>query len=242
MATKIAYYDDPQYDYQRYWQSRQYENEAEKICLRRIFKLIPKKRDLIDIGAGFGRLAPLYASCFDRCFLIDPSEKLLFQAKNFCRKYKNVFFKKGFVENMLIPDNSFDVALMVRALHHLKNPGEVIKKINRIVKPGGYFILEFANKFHFKNCLRALFKLDFSFFSSHQPRVSPFLNYHPNQIKTLLLANGFKIIKTFSVSNLRLGFFKKLVPLRLLLVFETLFFDFGCFGPSIFILSQKNQR
>lgn len=63
-------YDDPAYDYQEYWHQREYENQADKNALRRLFQLIPAKETIVDIGAGFGRLAPVYAPLFHRCLLI----------------------------------------------------------------------------------------------------------------------------------------------------------------------------
>ena len=31
----IAYYDDPKYDYQKYWATREYENQSEQIILKK---------------------------------------------------------------------------------------------------------------------------------------------------------------------------------------------------------------
>jgi ubiquinone/menaquinone biosynthesis C-methylase UbiE len=254
MSKKLVpYYDDPSYDYQKYWRTREYENQSEKIALKKLLTLIPKKESLIDIGGGFGRLVPNYAPLFKSCLLVEPSQKLLNQAKKLCPKYKNLSVKKSFVEKLPVESEVFDVALLIRVLHHLTNLPQVIKEVKRALKPGGYLILEFANKMHFKNCLKALLKLDFKFFTDHTPKdvsqkegVAPFFNYHPNQIKTLLLGNGFKIIKSFPVSNFRHPLCKKLIPLKILLFFESLlqlltshFPLLKYSGPSIFILAQK---
>ena len=251
----IAFYDDSAYNYQKYWFERQYENESEKICLKRLFKLIPQKQTLADIGGGFGRLVPEYANEFSQCLLVDPSERLLKEAQQLCRKYKNLKIKKGFVENLPIENQQFDVALLIRTFHHLEDPQKAIKEIYRILKPNGFLILEFPNKIHFKNCLKAIFRLDFSCFNqepediSSEAGVVPFLNYHPKYIKNLLKESKFKIIKIFSVSNFRNPLFKKLIPLRLLLWKESAFslltsyFSPLCyFGPSIFILARKSIR
>jgi len=249
----IPYYDDPSYNYQKYWQTREYENQSEKIALKKLLVFIPKKGSLIDIGGGFGRLVPDYAPLFKTCLLVEPSKKLLNQAKKLCPKYKNLSLKKSFVEKLPVKSQSFDVALLIRVLRHLTNLPQVIKEVKRALKPGGYLILEFANKMHFKNCLKALLRLDFKFFTDHTPKdvsqkegVAPFFNYHPNQIKTLLLGNGFKIIKFLPVSNFRHPLCKKLVPLKILLFFESTFSllishfsPLRSCGPSIFILAQK---
>jgi len=257
---QISYYDDSHYDYKKYWETRKYENQAEKIALKKLFRLIRPKNlpagrhgRIIDIGGGFGRLIPDYALLFKSCLLIEPSEKLLKEAHKVCQKYPNVTLQKSFVEQLPVQDESFDVALMVRVAHHLSDLRTMIQEVKRVLKPGGFFILEFANKTHFKNRLEAIFHFNWRFFADHTTESlktkrssNPFFNYHPNQIKTLLLSNHFQIIKCLSVSNFRQAWFKKLLPIKFLLWLEnqkqTMCFGQSLhLGPSIFVLAQKEK-
>src|SRR4030042_6617763 len=256
MKTKlIPYYNDPAFNYRQYWQTREYENQAEKMALKKLLKLIPKNQrgSIIDIGAGFGRLTPDYAPLFKNCLLIEPSAKLLKEAKNFYQQDSHLSFQRSFVEKLPVEDNRFDVVLMVRVAHHLQDLEPMIVEVKRILKPGGYFIMEFANKMHVKNRLEALLKLNFNFFRSHLPEnlktkrnTSPFFNYHPNQIKTLLLSHDFQIVESLSVSNFRNSWLKKLVPLKLLLWLENIRQGISLhqnlhLGPSIFVLAKKEK-
>ena len=51
-------YNDESYNYQHYWISRNYENQAENIAINRLLK--NKYFDVaVDIGGGYGRLAVL---------------------------------------------------------------------------------------------------------------------------------------------------------------------------------------
>ena len=246
------FYNDPSFNYQKYWRQRFYEDEAEKMALRRIFRLIHQKRSILDIGGGFGRLVPEYVARFQKCVLIDPSAKLLGQAKALCRQYHNLEIKKGWVERLPFENQSIEVVLLIRALHHLAEPERAVGEVYRILQPGGYLILEFANEFHVKNRLRALLRLDFNFFTRHTPEdlahrkgTPPFFNYHPNQIKTLLLAGGFEIMKTFSVSNFRNPLVKKIIPDKILLFGEKWLqapLASVNFGPSIFVLARKPEK
>lgn len=248
-----SFYDDPNFDYQKYWLGREYENQAEKIAFRRFLKLIPCKDNLLDAGGGFGRLATEYASHFQECLLVDASEKNLGIAKKLFHQYPNLKLKKGFLENLPLKDNSFGVVICIRTVHHLKNPQKAIQEIYRVLKPGGYLILEFANKARFKNMLKACLKLNLNYLTNHQPSSInhysqvPFFSYHPNQIKTLLLSNHFSVIKTLSVSNFREPWLKKIIPFKILIWIEQFFswLSSYCvvlqyFGPSIFVLAQKN--
>jgi len=257
MADKtLDYYDDPLFNYRQFWATRQYEDQAERSALKKLLVLIKSKKikNLIDIGAGFGRLTPVYTPLFQSCLLVEPSEKLLAEAKKINRRYDNLSFKESYVEKLPVEDNSFDVALMVRVAHHLPDLEKMITEVKRILKPEGYFIMEFANKMHFKNRLEALIKFNFIFFRSHLPEnlktkrnATPFFNYHPNQIKTLLLSHDFKIIKSISVSNFRHPWLKKLIPLKLLLKMENLRQEISLhqnlyLGPSIFVLAKKENK
>lgn len=241
------------YNYPQFWHSREYEDKAEKIALKKFLARIPKKDSIIDIGGGFGRLAEVYASVFKNCLLIDPSEKLLNIAKKNLKEFKNIEFRKGIGENLLVEDATLDVVLMIRVVHHLPNPQKTFQEASRVLKPQGYLILEFANKIHFRARLHALIKREFRFASNLEPvdqrstesiasGTIPFLNHHPKFIFQLLEKAGFKVISSLSVSNFRHPILKKIIPLRVLLFLESIChkpFAICHFGPSIFILAKK---
>lgn len=246
LTNALVDYDDPSFNYKNYWQKRQYEHFSEELVLRKFFKLIPQKESLVDIGGGFGRLTPFYASIFRKSVLLDPSERLLKVAKKLTKKYSNFRVIKGIACELPLENESFDAALMVRTVHHLPSPDRAFKEINRILKPNGYFILEFANKLHFKAILRAILSLNFYYLTDHTPVKKSeeiiFFNLHPQAIRSLLFKNGFRIIKAVSVSNFRSTFLKKILPLKILLFLENItqrVFPAYTSGPSVFILAQK---
>lgn len=244
--TKPAY---DFFDYLSYWQGRDYEDKAEKIALKKFFAKIPNKSSIIDIGGGYGRLAEIYVPIFQKCLLIDPSEKLLNEAKKRLKKFKNIEFKKGTAQNLSVKYSKFDLALMVRVIHHLPKPEKAFREAYKVLKPQGYLICEFANKIHFPARLKAWIKGDFNFTQnltpverSTKPGSIPFLNHHPKAIKKALEKSGFKIVDRLSVSNFRHQLLKKILPFRILLFLESnlqYLLSKICFGPSIFILAKK---
>jgi len=237
------------YDYPHYWEGREYEDLAEKRALKVFFSQIPpsKRNKIIDIGAGFGRHTPVYASLFKDCVLLDPAEKLLDEAKSRLKKYPNLNFKLGKAGELPLGNSQFEAALIIRVIHHLSEPKKAFLEAQRALKPQGYLILEFANKIHFRSKLKAWLRGDFSFGKNLEPselgdEKIHFLNHHPQKIENDLKKAGFKIIDQLSVSNFRTLFFKKILPLRIILLLEAIsqrFLAKFYFGPSIFLLCQK---
>lgn len=254
----IAHYD--LYDYQAYWKGREYEHESEKLAIKRLFNRIKRGGSWLEVGAGFGRTASLYASYCDEVTLLDPSSKNLASARKYlsgeCFGTKFNFIQ-GKAESLPFANSKFSGVVMVRVLHHLPDPLIALQEISRVIKPDGYLVLEFANKVNFKNAISNLFKGRLIHTNSLEPeekrsahsiaqKTIPFVNHHPNLIKTLLEANDFHIISSVSVSNLRSPMIKKLLRFSWMLKLEKLIQTATSrtniyFGPSIFILARKDN-
>lgn len=242
------------FDYPSYWDKRSYENECEKFALLSLLKKVEKKESLVDIGGGFGRLATVYSPFFTSCVILEPSEKLIEIGREKLRNFQNVSLKKGSLPKLPLSSESFEVALMIRVVHHLDSPLSAFREANRILKKNGYFILEVANKIHFLERVKAYFRGDFSFINDLSPidkrsqksieeKKIVFLNHHPKKIINDLEMAGFKVVNIFSVSNFRSQLLKKIIPEKLLLSLERKTqkpFAKYFFGPSIFFLAKKS--
>lgn len=248
-----AYYDT--YDYPSYWKGREYEHKSEIIAISGLLKKIPKLKTIIEIGAGYGRLVPSYYFRAKRIILSDPSARLLKIARSRL-KNKGIEFIHSSVENLhpKIRKNTADLIIFVRVLHHIENPDDALFVISKITKTGGFLVLEFPNKRHLKATVSELLHGNLTFLLDISPKEVvnrkkrkksiPFFNYHPDVIKQMLRQNGFSIIETRSVSNIRSPFFKKIFPIETLLSLERfLQRPLSCisFGPSIFVLAKKTS-
>jgi len=63
------------------------------------------------------------------------------------------------INNMTFPDNSFDIVLASEVLEHLKDPKEIVEKISKVLKTGGFFVITVPHKgggliMKILNCLR----------------------------------------------------------------------------------------
>lgn len=247
-----AHYD--LYDYQSYWRGRVYEHEAECLAITDFFARIHRSNGLLDVGGGFGRLAKFCSRFTNKITLLDPSQRNLSEAKTFLRRERGITLKQGIAESLPFKDSSFSTVLCVRVLHHIPDPGKCISELSRVTRPGGYLILEFANKLNFKSLLKHALSPTTSYpdltpLERRSPEniakdTIPFVNHHPKRIKRLVLENNFHIISIRSVSNFRHPIIKRVLPIRFLLFLESTIQNISskvglCWGPSIFILAQK---
>ncbi|MCX6784151.1 MAG: class I SAM-dependent methyltransferase [candidate division WWE3 bacterium] len=237
----LADYDSTHFNYQKYWTGRDYENLAEQQAIK---KLVPKKcQKFIDVGGGFGRnLKDLLNRC-QSAVLLDYSTENLTKAREFL-KDDQVTYVRGDVYKLPFPDNSFDSGMMIRVMHHLEEPELALKEIYRVMAPGSTFILEFANKNHFKALLKhgRHFAADKTPYNQLTADSGVFLNFHPEHILKILNDLNWKVVATLSVSNFRSPVIKKIIPGRVLSSLDNLVHKpLGklYFGPSIFIKLVK---
>ncbi|MCX7928239.1 MAG: methyltransferase domain-containing protein [Patescibacteria group bacterium] len=244
-----AYYDS--YDYHSYWVGRDYEHCAEKIAIESILSNLGEFNHLIEIGAGYGRLTKIYEKYAKKVTISDPSKQLISIAKKTI-KGRKFFFEVGDLSYMAQKHkNKYDLVIMVRVLHHIDNIENAIKNLSTITRKGGYLLLEYANKLHFKSICREIANGNLNFAYDMSPKLVgkkqknciPFLNYHPKIVYETLQKYKYKILTKRSVSNIRNSTIKKYVPLNLMLILEKLLqspFAKLHFGPSIFVLAQKS--
>jgi len=240
------------YDYPSYWIGRDYEHRSEVIAIQELLKLVPSINTILDIGAGFGRLTPYYSFRAKKIIITDPSARLLKIARSELRDKKYVF-SQSTLENIpsKIKNKSVDFVFLIRVLHHINDPVAAFQIIYKLLKPNGYFLIEYANKQHFKAQFSEIFKGNLTFpldifpvdlHSKKRKKMLPFKNYHPDIIKRDLEEVGFDIVEQRSVSNIRSGFFKKVLSNDILIEFEKVLqkpFAKVNFGPSMFYLCKK---
>jgi SAM-dependent methyltransferase len=227
----------------RFWenQGRDYEDQVERIALRRLMP--PTGTTLLDIGAGFGRLADEYAG-YDRIVLLDYSRSLLCEAHERLGHDPRFVFVAANWYKMPFVDGLFQSMVQVRTLHHAADVPTLMGQLARIAQPGGRYVLEFANKKNLKSILRyGIRRQSWSPFD-REPVEFVELNYdfHPKWIREQLLHAGFSPDDTLSVSHFRIPTVKKIVPTRLLVSTDKLIQPTGRWWqvtPSVFVVSDN---
>jgi SAM-dependent methyltransferase len=248
VIRRTGIYDDPLFNYVQFWTGRDYEHQAEVVALR---TLLGRRRygHAADIGGGYGRLSVILTEHADRVTLADPSTQQLALSQQVFPRHR---FERWLADaaRLPFPDGSIDLALLVRVLHHLPDPGPELTELSRVLRPGGHAVIEAANSTHAGRRLAALLRgqriptdpVDIRSEDSRRRGTAPYVNHHPRTLISQLAAVGLDVRQTLSVSNFRHPLAKALIPQRALLAAERAAqqpLASVHFGPSTFLLVEK---
>ena len=241
--------DPPICDYEgsdyrtRFWedQGREYEDAVERIAIQQL--LPPAGELLMDIGAGYGRLAELYAG-YRRVVLFDYSRSQLEYARERLGAARTIYVVGNFYQLPFVA-GLFDAITQVRTIHHAADAPAVFAQVQRVLRPAGVFILEFANKQNLKAIARYLLRRQRWSPFDHQPVEFVPLNYdfHPAWIREQLSAAGLFPGRTLTVSHFRLALLKRLLPTSWLVSMDRRLQPSGRWWqltPSVFLRSHAN--
>ena len=225
-------------------QGREYEHLVERIALRKL--LPPAGTRLVEIGAGFGRLVDLYDG-YQQVVLLDYSKSMLRQAQHRLGRSGKYIYVAADLYAMPFVDSLFDTTVTVRVLHHVQNIAAAFQEIQRVLKGGGVYVLEYANKRHLKAVLRYL--LGRQSWRPFDPEPYEFveLNYdfHPAWMNARLREAGFAIGRELAVSSFRLPLLKRLIPPRTLAALDGLLQGPAAslkLAPSVFVRARAEKE
>jgi SAM-dependent methyltransferase len=238
----ICSYEGSRYRTEFWTEERSYEDAVERVALGAL--LPPTGGTLVEIGAGFGRLADVYAG-YETVVIFDYARTQLEQAVERLGEHgpggtPRYLFVQGDFYRLPFASGLFDAVTMIRTLHHATDAAAVLHGISEILAPGGAFVLEFANKHNLKALARYLL--------GRQPW-SPFalepvefvdlnFDFHPRWIWQQLRQVGLKREAVRTVSHLRLGLLKRLVPTGALVRMDAAAQPTGAWWqwtPSVFV-------
>jgi len=242
--TRICDYEGSRYRTD-FWegQNREYEDQIERIAMQ---KLLPSQgQRLIEIGAGFGRLADLYQS-YQQVVLNDYARTQLEEAQNYLGRDERFIYVVSDIYNMPFVDNLFDTLTMVRVMHHLADVPAALSELHRLLVPHGTAVMEYASKFHLKSLLRWLLRRQrWSPFDPNPYEFVPLnFNFHPAWMRRQFEQAGFQVKNIRSLSHYRINFFKRLLPTSLLVTLDSWAQPTGNWWqltPSIFVQTQAQK-
>jgi SAM-dependent methyltransferase len=239
----LATYEDLGYR-DVFWAARAYEDACDRIALR---ALLPAHGGrLIEVGAGFGRLAGEFAG-YGEVVLLDSSEVHVAAAAEELADDPRIQVTLGDALALPFPDGHFDAAVCVRVLHHFADPKPLVAELGRVVRPGGVVVLEYANKRNLKSIARRIFgRQNWSAFSLGAVEYKPFHYDHaPVSVLRALRSAGFTVERMRTASLFRLPILtRQLNPTALAGLEAPLQELLGSItpGPSVFVLARRGER
>jgi ubiquinone/menaquinone biosynthesis C-methylase UbiE/DNA-binding transcriptional ArsR family regulator len=109
---------------------------------RGALRLLPRAR-YVDLGVGDGLLTLMLAEVADSVTAVDVSREMLSQLRARARRrnIENVETVEGPIEDLPLPAESFDVAVLSQALHHADTPSKALREAHRVLVSGGRILV-----------------------------------------------------------------------------------------------------
>jgi SAM-dependent methyltransferase len=93
-----------------------------------------------DLGCGAGRHTVILAEHYQQVLAVDIAERILDVARR-TRSRPNVSYLHRSVLDVTRAEGPFDLVLSVHTLHHVGDPGTVLRHVRSLLAPGGVAVL-----------------------------------------------------------------------------------------------------
>jgi ArsR family transcriptional regulator len=96
-----------------------------------------------DLGAGEGLISQLLARNAKQVWCIDNSPRMVEVGTELAKRngLTNLAYRLGDIEQVPLPDESVELAILSQALHHARHPQKAIDEAHRILRPGGQLLI-----------------------------------------------------------------------------------------------------
>lgn len=242
--TRICDYEGSQYRTE-FWENenRAYEDGVERVAIQAM--LPPSGKYILEIGAGYGRLADLYAG-YEKIILLDYARTQVEEAQRYLGHDDKFIYVVGNVYNLPFVDNLLDSLTMVRVMHHLTDVPTALSEIQRILAVDGVSLIEYANKFNLKAIARWLLRQQSWSPFDHDPIefVELNFNFHPAWMGRQFQTAGLSIQTMRTLSHYRIHLLKKHVPTNWLVWLDSLAQPTGNYWqltPSVMVKASAKK-
>lgn len=122
---------------------------------------VPRGAKVLDVGCGPGELVLSLAKRGYDIWAVDISPAMVEKARMLlqanCRQLSDRI-SVGDVEDLTFEDNFFDVVVAAGVIEYQRDDEKSLLEMKRVVKPGGYIILNVTNKYAYINVLDGLYR------------------------------------------------------------------------------------
>lgn len=146
--------------------------------------------EVLELGCGTGSTAVLHSPYVKRIHAVDFSSGMLEIARTNAKKeeIRNITFECVSVENFVAKENSYDVVLGLNVLHLLEDKEQAIRRVYKILKPGGVFVTSTICIAESKSLIK--YVIPIARFFGFMPMLTSFSG---EQLESSMLEAGFDI-------------------------------------------------
>jgi ubiquinone/menaquinone biosynthesis C-methylase UbiE len=126
----------------RYARSPVADEDAYRAKLERTREYLTPQTKAFEFGCGTGSTAVYHAPYVQSILAIDVSRNMIdiARGKAEAKQLDNAHFEVGSIENVEVPDESYDIVMAHSILHLLKDKDAALGKAHAMLKPGGIFV------------------------------------------------------------------------------------------------------
>ena len=106
-----------------------------------VARLIRPGDTVLECACGTGTITAAIAPACARVVATDYSEGMLKQAGKKLARYPNVVVEQADITHLRYADDSFDAVVAANVIHLLPEPGDALKELKRVTRPGGTIIV-----------------------------------------------------------------------------------------------------
>jgi 2-polyprenyl-3-methyl-5-hydroxy-6-metoxy-1,4-benzoquinol methylase len=114
------------------------------VAISRLEKIRPYlqgKMRVLDVGSGGGEFAYLLASLGHVVHGVEPNEGYA----NYSSEQYGLDIDVGFIGDVSLPGEGFDLVTIWHVLEHTEDPGSVLRKLHAALRPDGVLVIEVPN-------------------------------------------------------------------------------------------------
>jgi ubiquinone/menaquinone biosynthesis C-methylase UbiE len=170
--------------------SEVYDNE------RRVSRHFSKLESLngkriLEVGAGSGRDGIFMAGRGASVVSLDYSPDSLQMISAQVSEKDDVSVCCGDAFALPFPEGTFDLVFHQGLLEHFRNPGDMIREHHRVLKKGGYILVDVPQRYHYYTPLKHIFIAAGKWFAGWETEFSP------GELERLLEENSYEVVRTY---------------------------------------------
>ena len=95
---------------------------------------------LLDVGCSSGTLIKIANNMGIHAEGVEPMPEPVLTAVN-----SGLRVHKGFIEDLMLPEKSFDIVTLIEVIEHVKDPISLLRACHRVIRPDGLIIIRTGN-------------------------------------------------------------------------------------------------